>query len=94
MKFSKDGKYLAAGGQDKIVRVWQVLGSNDDRAAHEKGEDAAGTEGDLNHRPGVRLHAPVFMSEPIQKYQGHTGDVLALSWSKVEPPNFGMEEIF
>ncbi|RPB29812.1 WD40 repeat-like protein [Terfezia boudieri ATCC MYA-4762] len=26
MKFSKDGKYLAAGGQDKIVRVWQMNG--------------------------------------------------------------------
>ncbi|KAF8425112.1 WD40-repeat-containing domain protein [Tirmania nivea] len=26
MKVSKDGKYLAAGGQDKVVRVWQMDG--------------------------------------------------------------------
>lgn len=28
MRFSKDGMFLAAGGQDHIVRVWKVLGSD------------------------------------------------------------------
>ncbi|KAA8910503.1 WD40-repeat-containing domain protein [Sphaerosporella brunnea] len=79
MKFSKDGKYLAASGQDKVVRVWQVLGSKEDRATHEQEEDAAG---EFTDEAGVRLNAPVFMAEPIQEYHGHTGDVLDLSWSK------------
>ncbi|KAL7273057.1 hypothetical protein RUND412_004115 [Rhizina undulata] len=84
MKFSKDGKYLAAGGQDKIVRVWQVLSSKEDRSEHEREEDAASSdiEGICSGGKGMRLNAPVFRSEPIHEYVGHTADVLDLSWSK------------
>lgn len=78
MKFSLDGRYMAAAGQDKVVRIWQVLSSKEERTAHEREEDVAG-EGS----PGVRLNAPVFRSEPIHEYVGHTSDVLDLSWSKV-----------
>ncbi|KAF8534539.1 WD40-repeat-containing domain protein [Trichophaea hybrida] len=83
MKFSNDGRYLAVAGQDKVVRVWQVLGSQEDRAAHEQEEDAAGiADGVGCDGHGMRLNAPVFMSEPIREYHGHTSDILALSWSK------------
>lgn len=85
MKFSKDGKYLAAGGQDKIVRVWQVIGSADERTAHEEEEDAAGLDhgGVYTQGTGVRLNAPVFKNEPVREYTGHTADILDLSWSRV-----------
>jgi len=85
MKFSKDGKYLAVGGQDKIVRVWQVIGSAEERTAHEEEEDAARLEvnGIYTQGEGVRLNAPVFKSEPVREYAGHTADILDLSWSKV-----------
>lgn len=83
MKFSKDGRYLAAGGQDKIVRVWQVISSKEEREAHEKEEDAFGSGGIYSGGRGVRLNAPVFRSEPTHEYTGHTADVLDLSWSKV-----------
>ncbi|KAK5006453.1 hypothetical protein LTR60_005966, partial [Cryomyces antarcticus] len=79
MEFSKDGKYLAAAGQDKIVRVWAVLSTPEHRRAHEREEEAASgiTEGQA-----LRLSAPVFQSKPTREYEGHTSTVLDLSWSK------------
>ncbi|RAL14664.1 WD repeat protein [Aspergillus homomorphus CBS 101889] len=72
--FSNDGKYLAAAGQDRKVRVWQVVGSPEDR-------DPAEPAGDGDDAP-PRLNAQVFKSRPVQVYEGHTGSVLDLSWSK------------
>ncbi|KAL8870056.1 MAG: hypothetical protein Q9198_007726, partial [Flavoplaca austrocitrina] len=77
MDFSKDGKYLAAGGQDYLVRIWSVISTVEERRGHEVDEDAIGKEGEH-----VRLNAPVFRSKPVQEYEGHTASVLDLSWSK------------
>ena len=75
-EFSKDGKYLAAGGQDQVVRVWAVLSSAEERRAHEKDDsDCAGE--------AKRLSAPVFQQKPCREYTGHTATILDLSWSKV-----------
>jgi WD repeat-containing protein 44 len=84
MKFSRDGKYLAAGGQDSIVRVWSVISTPEERKKHESTEEAAGTgEGtEYQQGRGLKLNSPVFTSEPMQEYIGHTQDVLDLSWSK------------
>ncbi|EEA26116.1 hypothetical protein TMatcc_005632 [Talaromyces marneffei ATCC 18224] len=76
MVFSKDGKYLAAAGQDKVVRVWAVITNAEDREAHEQEED------EIKGGEGMRLTAPVFKTKPIREYHGHTGSVLDLSWSK------------
>lgn len=81
MEFSKDGKYLAAAGTDKIVRVWAVLSSPEDRAQHEKQESVDnGANGEGAH--SEHLSAPVFQSRPIREYEGHASTILDLSWSK------------
>jgi WD repeat-containing protein 44 len=77
MEFSRDGRYLAAAGQDKKVRVWQVISSPEDREAEEK-DFSAGNAGGEN----VRLNAPVFRTKLLREYDGHTSSILDLSWSK------------
>ncbi|KAJ5817674.1 Oxo-4-hydroxy-4-carboxy-5-ureidoimidazoline decarboxylase [Penicillium robsamsonii] len=74
---SKDGKYLAAAGQDRKVRVWAVIATPEER------EDANGEEATpVDARDSSGLKAPVFQPEPVQVYEGHTGSILDLSWSK------------
>lgn len=80
MVFSNDGRYLAAAGQDKKVRVWAVVSSTDDRSPLETGGDNA-----QDDEP-PQLKAPVFRAKPVQVYEGHTGSILDLSWSKVRTP--------
>lgn len=76
IEFSKDGKYLATAGRDRIVRVWAVLATPDDRKVYEEESVSAivGAAGPLS--------APVFHTRPIREFTGHTGEVLDLSWSK------------
>jgi WD repeat-containing protein 44 len=77
MEFSKDGRYLAAAGQDKRVRIWAVISSTEDREAHEAEEEEK-----IPEQPGVRLNAPVLRTKLLREYQGHTSSILDLSWSK------------
>ncbi|KAH7041598.1 WD40-repeat-containing domain protein [Microdochium trichocladiopsis] len=77
MEFSKDGRYLATGGKDRVVRIWAILATPGDRRAYEANESQSDTQGH-----NQRLSAPVFSSEPLQEFTGHTSDILDLSWSK------------
>lgn len=80
VEFSRDGKYLAAAGQDKIVRVWAVLSSREERRMHEKDEEQ--TNGSTDNASAEHLSAPVFRKTPYREYEGHTSTVIDLSWSK------------
>ncbi|TDZ37270.1 putative WD repeat-containing protein [Colletotrichum trifolii] len=74
-EFSTDGKYFAAAGKDRVVRVWAVISTQEERRRHEEEESA-------HDAGGERLSAPVFRSKPVHEFRGHTGEVLDLSWSK------------
>lgn len=80
MEFSKDGKHIAAGGKDYIVRVWQVISTKEERLACETAEENSGRGGE-----SVRLSAPVFKPRTTREYGGHEASILDLSWSKVRP---------
>ena len=76
-EFSMDGKYLAAAGQDQVVRIWSVISTEAERAEQERDEDLA--------KGSERLSTPVFKSKPLREFTGptgHTSTVLDLSWSK------------
>ncbi|KZM26525.1 hypothetical protein ST47_g2306 [Ascochyta rabiei] len=75
IEFSRDGRYLAAGGQDRVIRVWAVLSNAEERRSHEK--DESDPAGEAKH-----LSAPVFQQKPFREYGGHTATILDLSWSK------------
>lgn len=81
MEFSKDGRHLAAAGVDTVLRVWAVLSSSEDRQKHERQEsnDSAANGADAH---AEHLSAPVFQSQPVREYEGHTATILDLSWSK------------
>ncbi|USP82111.1 putative WD repeat-containing protein C3H5.08c [Curvularia clavata] len=78
VEFSKDGRYLAAGGQDRVIRVWAVIDSPERRRAHENTE----RDPHAHHEEARHLSAPVFQQKPIREYKGHTSTILDLSWSK------------
>ncbi|KAJ4320105.1 hypothetical protein N0V94_003575 [Neodidymelliopsis sp. IMI 364377] len=74
-EFSKDGRYLAVGGQDRVIRIWAVLSNAEERRTHER--DEIDPAGEAKH-----LSAPVFQQKPYREYSGHTATILDLSWSK------------
>ncbi|CEJ82270.1 hypothetical protein VHEMI02346 [[Torrubiella] hemipterigena] len=76
-EFSNDGRYLAVGGKDQIVRVYAVITTPEERRAFEEAEET-----DSDRTKDEQLSAPVFQTTPIREYTGHTGEVLAISWSK------------
>ncbi|KAL7626068.1 hypothetical protein AAE478_002838 [Parahypoxylon ruwenzoriense] len=75
VEFSKDGKYLATGGRDRVVRIWAVIATQEDRRVYEEEENATSEKGE-------RLSAPIFRKKPIREFTGHAGEILDLSWSK------------
>jgi WD40 repeat protein len=75
MKFSKDGKYLAAGGQDCVLRVWEILSGKTSSQSHQRES--------VNFSVGNSDTIKVFHDVPIQEYRGHKADILDISWSKV-----------
>lgn len=71
IKFNRDGKYLASGGKDTLVRVWILC----DRSADVDTKETSAI--------GPSAARKLFDSTPFREYRGHASDILDLSWSKV-----------
>jgi len=94
MKFSQCGQLLATAGQDTTLRIWVLKNSfnyfNDMRNRYNA--DSAKSNSPTNSYENVisdltdaseadKSHQ-VFMGRPFCQYQGHTSDLLDVSWSK------------
>jgi WD40 repeat protein len=76
--FSLDGRYLAAAGQNHVVKVWSVLASAEEREEQEAEDD------EEDHADSaVNMRASIFKTTPVRVYKDHTGPVWDLNWSKV-----------
>jgi WD40 repeat protein len=76
LSFSRDGKYLAAGGENGLVKIWSVLSDEEDRQEQEA-EEAEKTA------KSIQLRAAVFQNSPLRTYTDHEAAILDLQWSKV-----------
>ncbi|KAJ0973337.1 hypothetical protein J5N97_021296 [Dioscorea zingiberensis] len=93
MKFSPTGQYLASGGEDCVVRIWQVrevetsfkcFASNGSSKFINKIKDGRLMLGRKSHTSApVVIPKEIFKIEetPLHEFNGHTSDVLDLSWS-------------
>ncbi|WOK97335.1 2-deoxy-glucose resistant protein 2-like [Canna indica] len=93
MKFCPSGRYLASGGEDCIVRIWQIIQVDSScryNTSERSSRFSCQVKGiNLVPRKGSNF-APVFIPKnifkiketPLQELQGHTSDILDLSWSQ------------
>ncbi|CAN8321055.1 unnamed protein product, partial [Cochlearia groenlandica] len=69
LKFSPNGKFLATGGEDGVLKIWRITMKN--------------TQEDEEEEAMVLFPQKAFRidEKPFQELYGHKGDILDLSWS-------------
>ncbi|XP_062225609.1 uncharacterized protein LOC133924191 [Phragmites australis] len=93
MKFSPSGWYLASGGEDCVVRIWQITEVETSPKLY-RGEDPHECVEKIevrrtklakgqNHALAVIPKKVFRISEtPLHEFHGHTSDILDMAWSK------------
>lgn len=83
-KFSVCGRLLATAGQDKLLRVWVTRDARD--MFHEMRSKYSSTPSPCCSHESLNSPSPspaaAFCPQPFAVYQGHTSDLLDVSWSK------------
>lgn len=82
LEFSRTGRYLATGGQDMLIKIWDI----DVRLEDNRLNIMKGIGGEKQMSNG-NLRVPAAYSYirkglPLVICRGHTADVVAVSWSK------------
>nr|XP_040567138.1 LOW QUALITY PROTEIN: WD repeat-containing protein 44-like [Lepeophtheirus salmonis] len=92
MRFSLCGQLLATAGQDKVLKIWALKNSlsyfKDMRTRYSKEKTSPTNSYDSVLADVTAIKAPpsdqrvIFHEQPLCTYQGHTSDLLDVSWSK------------
>lgn len=95
VKFSLSGRYLATGGEDSAVKIWEIrevessFGCYKQGVISESNGKLKGIMGIEMLKKGTRsglaiIPKQVFqiLEQPLHKFRGHTAGILDLSWSK------------
>lgn len=92
LKFSPDGKFLATGGEDGVVKIWRITLSDSLLASFMRQQEPISQQEALVFFPQKAFHIE---ETPFQELYGHTGDVLDLAWSNSNVSfNFGFSWCF
>lgn len=82
IEFNKLGTYLASGGQDTLIKLWDIdCYLQENRTTMLKAIDPPSAAGPSQSR----IHSAynyIKRGTPAATFKGHTSDVTALSWSK------------
>ncbi|XP_020597450.1 F-box/WD-40 repeat-containing protein At5g21040-like [Phalaenopsis equestris] len=93
MKFSPSGCYIASGGEDCVVRIWQIRelqafckcskadGSPNFFGKVDSSKSLSGRKGADSAPIVIPKKGFRIVETPFQEFRGHTGDILDLSWS-------------
>ncbi|KAI9277184.1 WD40-repeat-containing domain protein [Phascolomyces articulosus] len=91
MKFSQDGRYMAAGGQRCVIRIWKTRECNYTTMSTTITRNSSEGEHRWSSFPNdaseeneeiSRQSISIFEDEPIRTFCGHTADILDICWSK------------
>ncbi|KAF0934060.1 hypothetical protein E2562_022736 [Oryza meyeriana var. granulata] len=84
MKFSSSGWHLASGGEDCVVRVWQITENESSPNLYGRDPEDMNRNKGVKYKPLAIIPNKVFniTETPLHEFNGHTSDILDLAWSK------------
>ncbi|XP_006648708.1 uncharacterized WD repeat-containing protein C3H5.08c-like [Oryza brachyantha] len=84
MKFSSSGWHLASGGEDCVVRVWQITEIESSANLYVRDPEDMDKNKGLKTKPLAIIPNKVFSitETPLHEFHGHGSDILDLAWSK------------
>lgn len=107
VKFSSSGRYLATGGEDCAVKIWEIREVESSFGCYNRGVFSESNDkpkvimGIEMLKKGARSGLAIIpkrvsqiVEQPLHKFQGHTAGILDLSWSKSDVSHFSYHQFF
>ncbi|KAJ3122617.1 hypothetical protein HK098_002703 [Nowakowskiella sp. JEL0407] len=81
LKFTNSGRYLAAGYQSGLVKVWGLYTPKNSSPTHSVDSIPRKSPTYVSHTSHTNISTPIFSNTPVRIYSGHVDAVLDLDWS-------------